>query len=177
VQVIRVHGFVFFGTVSALLERIRKRVEGAEVRYLVVDLRRVSGMDSSAVVSFRKVAQLAEADGFELVLTDVPETASRQLERGGVVAAEGVVRFEPDLDRGLQRCEDGLFDEAVVDATDGSADVLAALPPHLWSYFERVSLPEGTRLIAQGEPPDDVYVLESGRLRVELVTPEGRRCV
>ena len=173
VQVIRVHGFVFFGTVSALLERIRKRVEGAEVRYLVVDLRRVWGMDSSAVVSFRKVAQLAEADGFELVLTDVPETASRQLERGGVVAAEGVVRFEPDLDRGLQRCEDGLFDEAVVDATDGSADVLAALPSHLWSYFERVSLPEGTRLIAQGEPPDDVYVLESGRLRVELVTPEG----
>ena len=30
-------------------------------------------------------------------------------------------------------------------------------------------------LIRQDEPPDDVFVLESGRLRVEMVTPEGTR--
>jgi len=36
VQILRVHGFVFFGTVSGLLERIGKRVEGGEVRYLLV---------------------------------------------------------------------------------------------------------------------------------------------
>jgi CRP-like cAMP-binding protein len=51
--------------------------------------------------------------------------------------------------------------------------VLDGLPPRLWEYFERVALTEGTRLIGQGESPDDVFVLESGRLRVELVIPEG----
>ena len=51
--------------------------------------------------------------------------------------------------------------------------MLAGLPPRLWDHFERVSLPEGTRLIAQGDEPDDVFVLESGRLLVELTTPEG----
>lgn len=30
-------------------------------------------------------------------------------------------------------------------------------------------------LIRQDEPSDDLFVLESGRLRVEVVTPEGRR--
>ena len=30
-------------------------------------------------------------------------------------------------------------------------------------------------LIHQDEPPDDVFVLESGRLQVEMVTPEGTR--
>ena len=30
-------------------------------------------------------------------------------------------------------------------------------------------------LIRQDEPPGDVFVLESGRLRVEMVTPEGTR--
>ena len=30
-------------------------------------------------------------------------------------------------------------------------------------------------LIRQGDPPDDMFVLESGRLRVELVTPDGTR--
>jgi len=172
VQILRVHGFVFFGTASGLLERIRKRAEGADLRFLLIDLRRVAGMDSSAVVSFRKVAQLAEAHGFELVLTDVPDTVQRQLDRGGVVASEGIVRFEPDLDRGLQRCEDGLL-EGALEPVAPDAEVLAGLPPRLWTYFERMSLPEGTRLIGQDEPPDDVYVLESGRLQVELVTPEG----
>jgi len=36
-------------------------------------------------------------------------------------------------------------------------------------------LPDGTVLIRQGESPADVYVLESGRLRVETVTERGTR--
>ncbi len=49
------------------------------------------------------------------------------------------------------------------------------MPPHLLDYLERVELPEGTHLIRQDESPDDVFVLESGELRIEFVTPEGRR--
>jgi SulP family sulfate permease len=173
VQILRVSGFVFFGTVSGLLERIRTRVEGGGLRYLVIDLRRVSGMDSSAVLAFRKVARLAKANGFELILTGAPDTVRRQLDRGGLTETDTEVRFESDLDRGLQRCEDGLL--ADVEITEGPSDVVDGLPSRLWSYFERVTLEEGTKLIVQGDAPDDVYVLESGRLRVELVTPEGNR--
>ena len=170
VKILRVHGFVFFGTSSGLLERIRKRVEGAGLRYLLIDLRRVTGMDSSAVMSFGKVAQLAEASGFELVLTGAPQAVRVKLERGGVERSD-VVRYEPDLDRGLQRCEDGLLGR--VETGVGRSEALAGLPPRLWDYFEQVPVDEGATLISQGETPDDVFVLESGRLRVELVTPEG----
>ena len=82
VQILRVHGFVFFGTASGLLERIRKRVERGPLRFLLVDLARVTGMDSSAVMSFRKVAQLAEANGFGLVFAGASDVVRRQLERG-----------------------------------------------------------------------------------------------
>ncbi len=112
VQILRVHGFVFFGSASGLLERIRKRVEAAPLRFLLVDLRRVTGVDASAVMSFVKVTHLAEANGFELVLAGASDPVREQLARGGVVASEGVVRFEPDLDRGLQRCEDDLLEGA-----------------------------------------------------------------
>jgi SulP family sulfate permease len=176
VQVLRVNGFVFFGTARGLLERIRKRVEAAPLRFLLLDLRRVTGMDSSAVLSFRKVALLAEANGFEVVFAGVRDPVQRQLLRGGVVASDGIVRFEPDLDRGLQRCEDVLLEGAdQVVAADGSSEALIDLPAGLWPYLERRSLPEGTVLIRQGDPPDDLFVLESGRLRVELTTPEGTR--
>jgi SulP family sulfate permease len=87
------------------------------------------------------------------------------------------VAFEPDLDRGLQRCEDALLSapglaEAQADHPAGRLD---ALPPGLAAHVERVSLPEGTVLLHQDDPPGDVYVLESGRLGVETVTPDGSR--
>ena len=49
------------------------------------------------------------------------------------------------------------------------------MPPGLRTYLERVELPDGAVLIRQDEPPDDVFVLESGRLSVEMVTAEGIR--
>ena len=67
-------------------------------------------------LSFRKVAQLAEANGFELVFAGVPDRVEGQLRHGGVSSADGIVWFEPDLDHGLQRCEDGLLEGADVDS-------------------------------------------------------------
>ena len=111
VQILRVSGFVFFGSANRLLERIRGRVEGTTPpRFLVIDLRRVTGVDSSAVVSFVKALSLAEAAGSEVVFTAASDPVRAQLARGGVVEVEGLVSFEPDLDRGLQRCEDALLD-------------------------------------------------------------------
>jgi len=177
VQILRVNGFVFFGSASGLLERIRKRVESGPVRFLLLDLRRVTGVDASAVVSFVKVVHLAEANGFELVLAGASDRVREQLKRGGVGASEGVVRFEPDLDRGLQRCEDVLLEEAQVErlAGAGQGDGLAGMPAGLSRYVERMELAGSAVLIRQDEPPEDVFVLERGRLLVEMQTPEGRR--
>jgi sulfate permease, SulP family len=196
VQILRVNGFVFFGSANSLLERIRKRVEAEPPRFLVVDLRRVTGVDSSAVVSFIKVVHLAKSSGFQLVFTGASDPVRRQLERGGVVEADGIVRFEPDLDRGLQWSEEGLLGVAGADGTalegvpvgkgaveagiervtspDGSGAALG-MPADLGTHLERVTLPEGTVLIRQDEPPDDVFILEAGRLSVEMVTGEGTR--
>ena len=144
VQILRVSGFVFFGSTNRLLERIRRRVEeDTPPRFLVIDLRRVTGVDSSAVVSFVKVLRLAEASGFEVVFTGASDPVRAQLARGGVEETQGLVSFEPDLDRGLQRCEDALLTDLV--PGDGTVPVLEGMPPHLWEYFERVSSPRKAR--------------------------------
>jgi SulP family sulfate permease len=174
VQILLVNGFVFFGSANGLLERIRKRAETDPPRFLVIDLRRVTGVDSSAVVALVKAMHLAEASGFELVFTGASDAVRRQLARGGLVASE-VVRFEPDLDRGLQRCEEGLLREDVVRVPEADGDALAGMPSGLRTHLERMELADGTVLIHQGESPDDVYLLESGRLRVETVTERGTR--
>jgi len=178
VQLLRVSGFVFFGSTDRLLERIRRRMEAATPpRFLVIDLRRVTGVDSSVVVAFVKVLRLAEAAGSEIVFTGASDRVRDQLARGGVVESDGLVAFEPDLDRGLQRCEDALL--SAPSLTEAKREHPAAghdgLPPGLAVHLERVSVPEGAVLLHQNDPPGDVYVLESGRLGVETTTPEGSR--
>ena len=176
VQILRVSGFMFFGTASGVLDRVRERLSAGPLRFLVIDLRRVTGMDASVVLSLLKVAQLAEASGFEVVFAGASDRVQGQLQRGGVSTADGIVRFESDLDHGMQRCEEALLEGDVVlesAGAVGSKNGPADLPPHLGTYVERETLPEGTVLIHQGDPPDDLFVLESGRLKVELPMPDG----
>ena len=178
VQILRVSGFVFFGSTNRLLERIKRRIEEeTPPGFLVIDLRRVTGVDSSAVVSFVKIIRLAEAAGSEVVFTAASDAVRAQLARGGVDEVPGLVSFEPDLDRGLQHCEDALL--SAPSLTEARREHPAAgpdaLPPGLAAHLERVSLPAGTVLLHQDEPPGDIYVLESGRLGVQTVTPEGTR--
>jgi SulP family sulfate permease len=171
VFLLRVDGFVFFGSTNALLERVRRRIEVDPPRFLVMDLTRASGVDSSAATAFAKIARQADADGFELVVAGASDPVREQLGRARVVAADGVVTFEPDLDRALQRCEDALL----ADRAEPATDTAAAIPAGLDGYLEREEIVEGTILIRQGETPDDVFVLESGRLAVEATTADGGR--
>jgi sulfate permease, SulP family len=169
---------VFFGSTNRLLELIGRRIEDTPPRFLVIDLRRVTGVDSSAVASFVKVKRLAEASGFEVVFTGASDTVRAELAQGGVVSAEGLVSFEPDLDRGLQRCEDALLSAPGLAAAleeHPAGGGRGGLPPGLAGHLERVSLEAGEVLLHQDDPPGDIYVLESGRLGVETVTPEGTR--
>jgi sulfate permease, SulP family len=173
VQILRVSGYVFFGSTNRLLERIRVRVEGeAPPRFLVIDLRRVTGVDASAAAALAKAERLTSAQGTEIVLTGASEAVRTRLERGGVLGTQGAVSFEADLNSGLQRCEEALLEGATEDDWVTSPD---GLPPGLAPYLDRLSLAEGTILLHQDEPPGDIYVLAEGRLAVETSKPEGKR--
>jgi sulfate permease, SulP family len=176
VLILRVNGFVFFGMATGLVERIRKRVEAGSPRFLIVDLRRATGMDSSAVMAIRKVAGLAEATGFELVFTGGPKAVLAKLRHGGIEPSDWVVRFDPDLDHALQRAEDGLLhDEVRPGVAEPEADGFGGMPVRLMTYLERTEVAPGAVLLRQGDPSDDLYVLESGRLSVEMTTADGVR--
>jgi sulfate permease, SulP family len=174
VQILRVSGHVFFGSTNRLLERIRARVEGdTPPRFLVIDLRRVTGVDASAAAALAKAERLTSAQGIEIVLTGASEAVRTRLERGGILGTQGVVSFEADLDSGLQRCEEALLEGATPE--DDGVTSPDGLPPGLAPYLDRVPLAEGTVLLHQDEPPGDIYVLAEGRLAVETSTPEGKR--
>jgi SulP family sulfate permease len=100
IYALELQGYLFFGTANYLLNKVRDRaltspgsqtsdgfesddsdsdIEGCResLRYVVIDFRQVSGLDSSAVLTFNKILKLARKHAFIVVLTNLlPEGAT-----------------------------------------------------------------------------------------------------
>jgi len=187
IHMFELQGYLFFGTASSLLDRVKERLNDAgqqEARFVIIDFRRVTGLDSSAVLVFTKARQLAGSRGITLVLTGVGDRLRRQLERGGFAEdPDGGVRILPDLDRGVQWCEDRLLEEAGAPSSAAPPPLEDQLrvslgsvdPSRLLPYLEAIEVEAGQTVMRQDEPSHGLYFLESGRLTVQLESPEGGR--
>jgi SulP family sulfate permease len=191
VHILQLQGYLFFGTAYLLLLRVRDRIvsqKPAPAYYLVLDFRKVDGLDSSAVVSFSRMRRLAEAHRAVLVLTDLPPSVKRQLERGGCLDAgdpapgeRRSARVFSDLDHGLEWCEDQLLaTDARRPLEDTLARELATVMPRgekvdrLLGYLERRELAAGVEIYKKGEESKDLYLIETGELEAWLTVEGGR---
>jgi len=187
IYILELQGYIFFGTANALLERLRSEVRQAKdppVRFVILDFRRVSGLDASAVFSFVKCKQLAETQGLDVLLTHVSEKIQEQLNQGGLFCIDGSMHLFVDLDRGLEWCEDRLLKSENVNAIA----VPLTLPERLvdggfrkdeverlLGYLEREEFKQGDHLIQQGEEAEDLFFLEQGKLSIYLELENDQR--
>jgi SulP family sulfate permease len=180
VYILELQGYIFFGTASSLLDHVRERLEGADKtrpRFLVFDFRTVSGLDSSAALGFVKIRQLAARHGACRVFTALRPDVEQQLRLGGCLDAEGsACQVFPDLDRGVEWCENQLL-EAGWSRRRKSVPLtlqlteLFPVPEQaaaFMTYLERLQIPAGHTLFRQGEKPDAMYFIESGQLTILL---------
>ena len=185
--ILRLQGYIFFGTAQDLLNQIRQRAENPimrPLRYVVLDFRLVNGIDSSAVSSVARMRQWAEAKHFRVVFTQMPLKMRWQLERGGIgERRDEMVRFFSTLDQGVEWCENQILiaehAPTEVDHDSFSVQFARVLPQavdvnRLMAYLEKQQVGEGDYLVRQGDPPDAMYFIESGRLAVLLELPDGR---
>ena len=180
ILIIRLQGFLFFGSADRLRRAIEDRIAGATpVRFLVVDFARVTGLDSSAAMSFLRLAQIAARHKVALVLSGAGDAVRRALVRSGLEeAAPGVAGFETNLHRALARCEaallaniaPGLDGEKNRDAAEIAADILGdpEAAADLARYFTALSLKTGDRLIEEGTPSQEMYFVGTGRATVTI---------
>jgi SulP family sulfate permease len=65
ILILRLQGYLFFGTAQGLLNRFRDRIHDPKeerLRFLILDFQHVSALDTSAVVSFTRMYQLCETN-------------------------------------------------------------------------------------------------------------------
>ena len=174
--ILQLQGFIFFGNANKLLDQIRQRLNDSNkerLRFLVLDFRLVSGLDSSAVLSFVKIKQLAQKQSINLVLTDLSAVHERRLRQGGALAPNDTIfQVFPDLDRGVEWCEN-----QILEASQWRRQRFVPLAMQLKNlfanteevstfvkYLEKVQLSEGEYLFRQGDNPQALYFVKSGRV-------------
>lgn len=187
ILVLRLQGFLFLGTLYALLRTIRQRLEGAGaagLKFVLLDFGAVSGLGASALHGFRRLEHLARERGMLLFFTSVPLEMEEHLEALGysLGAEEGVCRIYLNLDYALESCEDVLLaEEGGLEQRQNSLEELLGatfpeprLVPTLMKCLERMEVPKKRHVIRQGDDSDSMYFLESGKVQVELAMPGGK---
>jgi SulP family sulfate permease len=129
------------------------------------------------VISFVKCGQVAETQNITLVFTHLSPQMQKRFELDGLSESQAGMRFFPDLDHGLEWCEEQLLDIEQVTTLHTPVTLSAQLADsgferantkRLLNYLERVNFKAGEILIHQGDEADRMYFVEMGSVSVYL---------
>ncbi len=172
----RLQGYLFFLNVTSLREAVERRAEEAPVLSdVILDFRDAVGMDSSALMAFRRIGQIAEEKGFRVYVAGASPELRELFDRARIWRQDRIIAFD-STDRALQAAEDRLvLSDAKGAAQELSlADALAALAGNeiprarLSAYVEDVELQPNAVLMRLGDPADAIFFVESGQVTAEL---------
>lgn len=179
IHIMWIQGYLFFGSANRLLDDGRTRLDGSDgrrIHYLILDLSHVTGIDSSSVLSFAKLADRVRRQGATLVLSGLSGDVRRSFTGTRFLRDHAHVPVFGQVDHALEWAEERLLEEAdlgvLAERTfmswlgaelrrDGFAE-------RLMQYLEAVDLEPGTELFRQGEAADCLYFVGSGRVSVML---------
>lgn len=186
VYILELQGYVFFGTADYLLEQVRNRVEEIKenpLNYILIDFREVEGLDASGVLTFIKLTKIARQENLTLVYTNLlPKLEGQLRQGGGIDEQEKRCQILPDLDRGLEWCENQLLKDACSEEAKKSSlkeqltDLF--LTPEQAEEFAEYLTPQsvvaGEVIFEAGAKQECLYFIESGQVSVLLDLPDGQ---
>ncbi|KAI1459055.1 sulfate transporter family protein [Annulohypoxylon moriforme] len=110
--VIKLSGFLFFGTIVGVEEKIRSLISDNvfnehPIKFVIVDLWHVTGIDYSAAEGFKTINRLLYGKGVQLLISgkDAESRLGRDLRAVGLGSDGPEVMFMPDLNSALESCE------------------------------------------------------------------------
>lgn len=169
VYLIKLSGFLFFGTIVSVEEKIRQIIDDDEfqrrpIKFLILDLRHVTGLDYSAGEAFSTVSRLLAAKDIVLVLSGVDMEAplGRDLRTVGLGTSskDTEVIFCPNLNSALENCENELL-RIFYTSQEALRASRSAHPAHL-------DVPAAKKQLGTGNDLDDSSLLGSSPRRSHL---------
>lgn len=186
IEIVQLQGYLFFGSADRMVNYVRRRLlspNETPLRFLVLDFRHVSGLDSAATSGFLKIRRMSEDHRVKVFLTHVSAEVEKTLALAGMrFSDEGTMTLEVDIDHALEHAEEAILKEQQEHGLPaGLLNHLTAIggPHHrmddLLGQMTQMPMQTGDVVIKAGEKADDVFFIAHGRVRVEVTLPNGRK--
>ncbi len=200
IAILELEGTLFFGTASVLEARVDQFAR-AGARHVVLDMRRVTYIESTGALALERINARLLRQGGMLAVSHV-ERERRQhqgafsgqdgranavdrklwvaLAALGTIDALGGDRFLVDTDAAVALCEGHLASvsgdpapprESLVDSSALVRRIDRARLRRLRGYWQRLDYRGGEPVFTQGAAPDGVYFIASGRADVLIDIP------
>jgi SulP family sulfate permease len=191
ILLLELQGFIFFGSANSLITEVQQRLARQDtepLEHLILNFRRVHGLDTSAVIALNKLKVLSERNHFILIMSSLSPHLTTQMNRAGFSTnASPSFQQHMDRDHALEWCEDELLQqENKMGLSDQQtlAEQLSAFWPvdelpvdSMLPYLTLQKIDAGTYLIKQGEDSDGLFFINRGNVvaQIELNTGETTR--
>lgn len=182
-MVYTLRGFLFFGTANAILDTIRDdpRVREGEYKAVLLDLKRVTGIDISALNTFVQIKKICESSEVKLLYSGIPQETEKSFRTIGALSnAEGHALVFSDSDYAVEYMEDVLLLKYAAESDERSIDDHLRLIFRdedkvrvLMDAMEPIECRERETLFHQGEPDSGFFILEQGSLTAFINTPSN----
>ena len=190
INIFELSGYLFFGSVNSLVEKIHDEVDKAIFsgdRYVVIDFSETKGVDISAVNSFVRLINKLSEDGVIIVFTAVCPLFLYQLKQHlGQMKPEDALFSFKSLDQGVEWVEGRVLTEQARKFEDGDnrdqqnrlfdqvADQMLrkleelehaeAVLSRIRGYSEEIMLDRGDVLIEPDKPVNGFFWIQQGRV-------------
>ncbi len=176
-QILSLQGYMFFGTANKLLEKVRALSEEQDIRYVILDFENVTGLDSTALLSFVKMVQSLGQRNTQLLFAALDDDTEAQF----IAHDDATLLPFPTLDAALEYVENLQLQRW--QATDTSqahtlVSNLYTLVPELdvasvIAKMDQQQLQAGDYLMRQGDAPAELFFIEAGSLTAQLEREDG----
>ncbi|MEE4217693.1 MAG: SulP family inorganic anion transporter [Xanthomonadales bacterium] len=182
-RVYALRGFLFFGTANAILDTIRDddRARSGHYRLILLDLKRVTGMDISALNTFAQIKAACDYHGIKLLYSGItPEIRDNLLMLEAVNEENGKTLIFEEADYAVEYMEEEVLQRHTAKNESlsihehllrifGDADKAGLLARHM----ERVEIAANDILFEQSQDDSGLYMLESGEMTALIRMADG----
>jgi sulfate permease, SulP family len=178
-QGMSLQGYLFFGSASRLHAHVKGLLAARpRCRFIVFDLRLVTGTDSSATNSFKQIKQVADGCGTQLALVNMTRELVSAFRTTGVISDDVLV--VSDLDHALEQCENAIIAAHQTSGSEAKSllawltQMVGAEHAHdLAKECQRLEVSAGEIIVRQGDAADSMHFILDGR--VSVVVNGGNR--
>ncbi|MEI6797817.1 MAG: SulP family inorganic anion transporter [Pseudomonadota bacterium] len=186
-EIISLQGYLFFATAEAIVDQVRKRLKNevsGPLKFLVLDFSHVGGCDLAAIVAFANIINIASKNQFLVLLSGMTNEVRTLFDRSGMIFLNSeIVSDFKDVDHAIEFCEEAILADGAFETEGFGNDAMSFLTLKIGEHadltaildkFRALHLTRGDYLIRRGEAADDVFIILSGRVHVQIELPNGR---